>query len=495
MKLVIALGALLLGTALAAPSVVLTQPVMKLVRESALLSKMAYDPAPNATGFSSLKNFLVEPDQAIVAKHNGYCFGAFRGTTMTWTDWSQNFDPGSVDACVDIEESTRCCTTRHGFFEAYMTSYRDEFERDVRECAKSCTNPDECVVLTGHSQGGAIAALAGLYLADLNPYVITFGQPYTIDAPCDMVTSERWYRFVNTKFGSVGISYDPVPFVPGLGADAFGHMMLVSNDDTGVSYIGLDAQDSFGPLNVGGFEAHSMVGTNEHPGYLDRIDAIISHEDYPVRTNGYVGGSACTENKECESNQCSKETTFSYSRCVSTECRIDADCETGRCDSGLCMPKLGSCMSCDEDSDCESGKCPIFVFKCAGDDGLMDNKCMCMQNSDCTSGRCEGTNPRICEAQLGEGGKCNEDSDCKSYECNWMFKCSGGALAGTKGTSAGIDLSNRSHTASVHHGKINTSTIIIIGVVVAAVVGAAGLSIYKKNLAKRSGYDTISMDV
>ena len=50
-------------------------------------------------------------------------------------------------------------------------------EKSLRDCAKDCVNKDECVVLTGHSQGGAIAAIAAVYMADLNPYVITFGQP------------------------------------------------------------------------------------------------------------------------------------------------------------------------------------------------------------------------------------------------------------------------------------------------------------------------------
>jgi pimeloyl-ACP methyl ester carboxylesterase len=77
---------------------------------------------------------------------------------------------------------------------------------------------DECVVITGHSQGGAIALVAALYLADLNPYVITFGQPPTVEAPCNLVTSDRVYRWVNTKnAGASGIAYDPVPMAPGLG--------------------------------------------------------------------------------------------------------------------------------------------------------------------------------------------------------------------------------------------------------------------------------------
>lgn len=491
MKLSIAFVSLLIGKASAAPSVVLSRPVMDLVREAALLSSMAYQSSPNATGFDYLNNFLKEPDQAIVAKRDGYCYGAFRGTTMTWTDWSQNFDPKSIDACVGNGESTMCCTTRNGFYEAYMTDYRDQLESEIRECAKSCTNMDECVVLTGHSQGGAVAALAGLFMSDLNPIVITFGQPPTIDAPCNLISSSRFYRFINTKISGDRITYDPVPFVPGLGADAFGYMMLVSNDDTGVSYIGLDAQDFFGPLNVDGFEAHSMVGTEEYPGYLDRVDAIMSHHDYPVRTSGYAAGSPCTQDKECESYQCAAETKYSYKACVADECRQDQDCETDRCDSGLCMPKLGSCMACDEDSDCSSGQCLLPMFKCAGDDGLMDDKCTCVRNSDCSSGRCEGIAPPVCEARLGEGATCNEDSDCLSLECNWSFKCSAGSAVPITSSSENGD---RSAPPS-NYGKVNTSTIIILCVIGVAVVGCAARSLYKKSWARRHGYDTISMDV
>jgi hypothetical protein len=174
-------------------------------------------------------------------------------------------------------------------------------EQSLRECAKDCVIKDECVVLTGHSQGGAIAAVAAIALADLNPYVITFGQPPTIDAPCPVITSDRWYRYVNTKAterGVIGIFYDPVPFLPGFGADDWGHMMLLSQDNTGIAYIGLDAQDYFRPLDVKGFESHSMVAADDSPfpGYLDRIEAMMTayqNGTYPVRTTGYVAGSLC----------------------------------------------------------------------------------------------------------------------------------------------------------------------------------------------------------
>ena len=314
-----------------------------------------------------------------------------------------------------------------------MTTYKDELEHAIRTCAKTiCLNsrPDECVVFTGHSQGGAIAAVAGLILADLNPYVITFGQPATIDAPCDLVTSERWYRFINTKPSidtGVGITYDPVPFVPGLGAASFGHMILLGDDPTGVAYVGLDSQDVFGPLNTLGFEAHSMIHGDGVPylGYTDKLKLILNTTNYtyPLRVNGYQAGSLCSQSIECQSNRCERETTFSFARCVGVECTTDEECDTKRCDSGLCIPKLGSCMPCNENSDCEGDNSQCILFHCSNRDGFMDDECICKWDSDCDSGRCELFESGTCEAQLNIGSRCNEDSDCLSGVCNWKFRC------------------------------------------------------------------------
>uniref|UniRef100_A0A7S1YYV1 Fungal lipase-type domain-containing protein n=1 Tax=Trieres chinensis TaxID=1514140 RepID=A0A7S1YYV1_TRICV len=484
LSVAVPLVAVLASDASAAKSVVLSENVMSLVRDSAYLSNQVYYPEPSVQNFNDPHNYIQEPDQALVAKHNGYCFGVFRGTTMSWDDWSQNLDPGKVDACVpDPSDNTKteCCTTRKGFYEAYMTSYRDDIEKELLDCAKTCSNPDECVVLTGHSQGGAIAALAGIYLAELNPYVITFGQPLTLEAPCDLVTSERWYRFVNTKVGN-GISYDPIPFVPAPGADYFGHMVILGDEHESVSFIGLDAQDSFGPP---GPEAHSMEGSETAPGYLPRISKLMVNQTYPIATYGWPGGHPCTQNKECQSNNCAKETRYANKLCVATDCRVDSDCGTGRCDSGLCKPKLGSCMKCDEDSDCAGGKCLLPLFRCSGDGGLMDDKCVCRVNSDCESGRCEGLTPPTCEAQLGAGARCNEDSDCRSKECTWLFRCAEPKIFGT------MSASTESNTKRIDSSKMKGG-IVLIGVVVIAGAAQAGYKIWR---GKRAEYEAVSMDV
>jgi len=129
---------------------------MNLAKESAVLSAMAYDTSFTSSGFQDFESFTDEPDQALFVKKtvggNDYCFGVFRGTTMKWVDWKQNFDPKSQEVCVAVGGHEQCCVTRNGFFDAYSTSYASKLEERLRECAKTCTNKDECVVLTGHSQ-------------------------------------------------------------------------------------------------------------------------------------------------------------------------------------------------------------------------------------------------------------------------------------------------------------------------------------------------------
>jgi hypothetical protein len=215
---------------------------------------------------------------------------------------------------------------------------------------------------------------------------------------------------------------------PGLGADHFGNMIVLSDDTTGVAYIGLDVEDyTFHPF-INGIEAHYMRGSNDGngtyiPGYADRIDALMYNATYPIRNNGYIAGSLCSEDIECESKECAKELAFSWKRCVGIDCDVDDDCETERCDSGLCLSKQGSCMSCDEDSDCEGDDAMCLFYHCSNPFGKMDNQCICRTGGDCDSGRCEGYSHPVCEARLGNGASCNENSDCKSNYCSWAYTC------------------------------------------------------------------------
>jgi len=373
---------------LSTSGLVLNKRKMILTRHAGLVAKQAFDaePVPSMDGWEYLWRFNSEPDQALVARRDGVCFGAFRGTTRTWSDWRQNFLIGKQQVCV----GGGCCSVHQGWDDAYNADFRVEFEEAIRDCARDCDpdRQDDCVVLTGHSQGAAIAAVAALYLSDLDPTVVTFGQPSAIEEGCGLVNSDRWYRYINTKSSKTftfGVVYDPVCFVGGY--SHYGHAILLSDDPTGVAYLGLDSNDYFGPPNVNGFQSHRMraqEGAGQFPGYLDRIENIMRlyHNSdsyrYPIRTTGYATGSLCTEDAECESRNCDRENTFSFERCAAKQragllaggdaCFYDRNCKSGRCDGSLgpavCKPKLGPGAWCDEHSDCLSGTCS-WRFQCA----------------------------------------------------------------------------------------------------------------------------------
>mmetsp|Transcript_12056 Transcript_12056/g.16091 ORF Transcript_12056/g.16091 Transcript_12056/m.16091 type:complete len:446 (-) Transcript_12056:71-1408(-) len=401
---------------MASADLVLGKNIMDLTLESAKLSVVVYDTTVDDTGYASLQVFNHEPDQALVARTtNGYCFGVFRGTTKTISDWSQNFDPRKMPIC-ESDSPEECCETRKGFYDAYFAEYWSEFEKALGDCASQCENADECVVLSGHSQGASIAGVAGERWANANPYIISFGQPRTIENPCEGISSERYYRWVNSRVDDDDIVYDPVTQLPGLGTEHLGHGIILG-EGTNLAYIGIDNNEGFSPLDLSGVAHHKTI-------YLDKISAIISATtEYPISAVGFPSMEFCSKDIECASRVCGDETHDSLKRCYATECSTDDDCAatTGRCDGGLCLPKLPSCSICDEDADCNSGKC--FIGKCANKDFKMDNECPCGGDGDCASGRCEGYIWKICEAQLPKGARCNEDSDCISDNCSWRFKC------------------------------------------------------------------------
>lgn len=137
----------------AAADLVLNEKIWKLTQVSAELSALAYDEPPvPAEDYDIFQIFTEEPDQALVVQHEGYCYAAFRGTTLTREDWRQNFKFGTREVCAPAAAIDECCSTRTGFYQAYNTKYSSRLELALRKCAKSCSNKNECVVLTGHSQ-------------------------------------------------------------------------------------------------------------------------------------------------------------------------------------------------------------------------------------------------------------------------------------------------------------------------------------------------------
>ena len=142
------LALLFAGLQEAASSVVLSKEIMDLTLTAAELSTLAYaEEAPEddiTADYSAFGYYDEEPDQALTAKtKDGYCFVAFRGTSLTWDDWKQNLEIGKQKICVEVNNAEKCCTSRIGFYQAYNTDYRADVEKDGRKCAKSCSDPGE----------------------------------------------------------------------------------------------------------------------------------------------------------------------------------------------------------------------------------------------------------------------------------------------------------------------------------------------------------------
>jgi len=135
--------------------------------------------------------YIDEPDAAIFLHQDHYCFGIFRGTTPDIADWMQSLDPFFGEVCSTKGE---CCKTRRGFQQAYdLPDFKYDLEDNLRSCKSNC--PDCEVVLSGHSQGAAIASIAAVAMNDLDPTIIAFGQPGTIVGDCPPLNVDKYFRY------------------------------------------------------------------------------------------------------------------------------------------------------------------------------------------------------------------------------------------------------------------------------------------------------------
>jgi hypothetical protein len=360
-------------------SLILSDKIVRLSQRAAELSILTFNvgtPTENeqSSKYEYYQSFINEPDAAIVAGIEGYCFAAFRGTVRTVADWSQNIQPGLTPICKNdtTANDTTCCSVRSGYDDAYNAPFRQDLEIALLDCvdvygssssSRSSTSLcnqtagiiSPCVVLTGFSQGAAVAAVSALYLYQFNPYVISFGQPPTlandIDSPgcfndTSFIQTNRWYRYVNTyntAYGLCGtIGYDLVSMSPGFGAQQRGHMFVfpatvqstvinmtdsshTTNSTTmtvpqseGIAYLGLDESNTT-LLRPTSERAHSMIDiandtSNYHPGYLDHLNAFLisMNSSNVVMADGYIDGALCTEHRECRSNSCRRIWKWSF---------------------------------------------------------------------------------------------------------------------------------------------------------------------------------------
>jgi V8-like Glu-specific endopeptidase len=169
----------------------------------ALATQLAYEPPANvqatsrAWGFSDCQPISRGDAQCFVATTADLVLVCFRGTTSLG-DWLSNLNLSTIN--------TTTIGTVHSGFLGQFNDLRQRIEIIF------ASRPGRNVILSGHSLGGALAALGAATWTDVQPLLglYTYGQPLTgqddFAAIMEVRLGDRYLRFVNDT--------DVVPWVP-----------------------------------------------------------------------------------------------------------------------------------------------------------------------------------------------------------------------------------------------------------------------------------------
>lgn len=414
----------------------------------------------NTSEYEQFSEYGVGTFGAIFAKKDGKCFLSFRESEQLMAA-AVAFSPIMQD--FTTKDGSESCSVLSGHTIGYThdlnktLDLQDENNQTVEEalfeCAGSCSNKEDCVVLTGHGKSGAIANIAAIYFTGkcssscfflfrrikwylsysfllcyimswhnflaLFPTTVSFGQPSVVGKGCNAINPSRYYRIVNSvattdsfipvenyynsTAGASVLMYDAVPFWRSFRADSQGHLLITNGGDTGMRYVGLNSKV------IEMDHTFSDIIANDPQLYIARMEYLLDQQNFPVPTNGFIGGTPCIKS-ECEGLCLNGKCTNAY--------------KTGG--------NLTSCSECVNDSECLSGKCLEYNFGrnfCAGDSGKMDDDCFCSDNNACSSGRCElvflldESYGSTCCPKLANGEFCNGNNDCISGHCSRVFIC------------------------------------------------------------------------
>jgi len=251
------------------------------------------------------------------------CFVSFKANAGEFESFWQLLKPFDKEIC-QRNDSSQCCKTRSGNFEAYTKpAIYDEFQTAVQECTAFCSDPDECLILLGLSQGASLAIVAGIDLIDLNPRVYTFGAVTGLDKKCKALDDERHLHFVNTGvcdcFGKETYLYDDPNEISLRRGETQRGYVLQMGDDPAFLNLGKNPKKPKQPFfhRVFNYAIH-QVGFREAcgvPSTRRRLEDIRSYYNrggepdddpvsYPVRENGWRTGFPCNHDNECVSRNC-----------------------------------------------------------------------------------------------------------------------------------------------------------------------------------------------
>jgi hypothetical protein len=340
---------------------ILSNELMNFASEMVFISRVAYNETP-ADFFSGSTRYEDGIDAAILVKLDNKCIVAFQATTASILDWIQNIP--FHESIEFLSATGKACRTQRGFHNAYFkVDYLDTLHQDIRDCISACPDGDCELILTGSSQGGAVAAVAAVAMDDLHPRLITFGQPATLfdvenGTSCsDIIPQERYIRFVNTAERPLNtlpgqhqssanvtvLQYDPVVMLPARfnATDHLGNLILLGDGKS--SHLALYPQgqrEDVPPSLFANFDTHLMVA------YIAKFQKILEQagED-PVAVDGFLDSAMCNYDSECQSD------SRCYNRTCTSSISIPMEASSN--------PPLDVGEPCSQDEDCTSHVCVV----------------------------------------------------------------------------------------------------------------------------------------
>lgn len=267
---------------------ILKEDVLQHVRGALQHSQLAFWDSLE-TRMSDVRVFEDQLDRALVRHIDNTCYVSFRGTTGSIFDNLQSV-PRLIPrrAC----GAAGCCFVERGVHEAYYSGFVNDLEAEVEECTQRCEGDHGCpVVLTGYSQGGAIATVAAIALSKYNPTLITYGQQPAAWFGCSVLDNmETYLRFTSMCPEDGEPHYDAVTYFGNpLVSRQSGTMVMLGNG--AAATIGKNSRQTFLPMSG---SCHDLEG--EYQRSIDNLD-VGPIEGYPL-------GSMCTSSLECASGRC-----------------------------------------------------------------------------------------------------------------------------------------------------------------------------------------------
>lgn len=309
-------GRLLLFTTLVAclhftVSAVIDEKIVKLsLRAMELVEKLQDE---STSGLDDATFYKDGSDAALLANEtvsgSNYCFVIFDTTkAFSLIDWLKNIDPRTEEICV--LGGGPCCTARRGYQRAFA---EPDYTADLELAVFDCFGERIEIVLAGHSAGGAIATAAAVALSELDPLVLTFGQPEAIVGDCEEFNEDKYFHWVNTVVNGGGddLEYDPVPDLSLTdGTKKYGQLILMGDDEDNVVRFGSEnAPASMATWGSDLWAHRSSKYIDRLQGYQDRAGDLSSE--------GWKDGSLCNMNEECRSGRCEGVSYWESGTCES----------------------------------------------------------------------------------------------------------------------------------------------------------------------------------